>query len=430
MSVAADSATLVRRQAATVALLVAGYAGYYLCRSNFSVVLPLLIDELAANGMMPDEAKVRLGAVASLGVFAYAFGKFASGGLADGIGGRRAVLSGAAGAIAFTLLFASSGTIPLFTLAWLANRLAQSMGWPGTVKLVSRWFSFSAYGTAMGIVSLSYLFGDAAARELMGWLLARGLGWRAVFVVCAGVLSAIFVVMLLFLKESPRDVGFAEPPADPRSLIGEEGAGAVPFGATVRVFLTSPAFLIVCALSLGCTLLRETFNTWTPTYFTQVVGLGRAEAASKSALFPFFGGVSVLVAGFVSDALGRHGRAILLVAGLSLSCVALIALGGLERGVSPTIAVALVSAVALALIGPYSYLGGALSLDFGGKRGAATASGIIDGVGYLGGVLAGGGVASVSVAYGWRGAFGVLAAVAFASALAAVGLLAMQRRGV
>ena len=45
--------------------------------------------------------------------------------------------------------------------------------------------------------------------------------------------------------------------------------------------------------------------------------------------------------------------------------------------------------MAFLLIGPYSYLAGAISLDFGGKRGGATACGIIDGVGYLGGVLAG-----------------------------------------
>ena len=35
--------------------------GYYLCRSDFSVSLPLIIDELAAHGMTPDQAKIRLG---------------------------------------------------------------------------------------------------------------------------------------------------------------------------------------------------------------------------------------------------------------------------------------------------------------------------------------------------------------------------------
>src|SRR5215207_1799170 len=154
-----SSPRLFRWQALTVALLIVGYAGYYLCRSNFSVALPQIIDELAAKGLSPADAKVRLGTIASFGVFAYAIGKFFSGGLADWLGGRRTFLLGTAGAICFTALFAVGGGFPLFTFAWLLNRVLQSMGWPGAVKLASRWFSYSTYGTAMGIISQSYLFG-------------------------------------------------------------------------------------------------------------------------------------------------------------------------------------------------------------------------------------------------------------------------------
>ena len=415
------SGALFRWQATTVAALVVGYGGYYLCRSNFSVALPLIIEELAANGMSPDDAKVALGTVASIGVFAYALGKFASGALADRLGGRRTFLVGAAGAIGFTVVFAIGGGIPLFTCAWLLNRLMQSMGWPGVVKLTSRWFAFSSYGTAMGVLSLSFLFGDAAARQFMGWLLAQGVGWRGVFFSAAGVLLAIFVALLVLLKESPREIGEPEPPANPNNLIGDDPE-PVALPALLRALVHSPAFLIVCALSLGCTLVRETFNTWTPTYFTEALALSKAEAASKSALFPLVGGVSVLLAGFISDRLGNGGRATILVIGLSLSSACLLGLGNLDFGSSRSLPIWLVVAVAFSLIGPYSYLGGAMSLDFGGKRGGATAAGIIDGVGYLGGVLAGDSVARISVAYGWQGAFNALAGVALASVLAAAAL--------
>ena len=69
------------------------------------------------------------------------------------------------------------------------------------------------------------------------------------------------------------------------------------------------------------------------------------------------------------------------------------------------LAVALIGCVAFCLLGPYSYLGGAFALDFGGHRAGAASSGIIDGVGYLGGALAGDSVARISVALGWRGVF-------------------------
>jgi sugar phosphate permease len=90
----------------------------------------------------------------------------------------------------------------------------------------------------------------------------------------------------------------------------------------------------------------------------------------------------------------------------------------------------LTALIAFLCIGPYSYLAGAISLDFGGKQGSATASGLIDGVGYLGGVLAGNSFASISVAWGWRGAFTVLAGVAWLSSIAAGVYLWNQKRKV
>lgn len=41
----------------------------------------------------------------------------------------------------------------------------------------------------------------------------------------------------------------------------------------------------------------------------------------------------------------------------------------------------LVTAIAVLILGPYSYLAGAIVLDFGGKQTSTTASGFIDGVG-------------------------------------------------
>jgi len=424
---------LLRWQSLTVTLLVLGYAGFYLCRSNFSVSLPLIIDELAGQGWDANAAKIRLGEIASLGVFAYAVGKFLSGWLTDWMGGRRAFLLGTAGAVGCTVLFALGGGPPVFTLAWVLNRLLQSMGWPGAVKLTARWFSYSSYGAAMGIISLSFLFGDAAARQFMGWLIGSGVGWRGVFFVAAGVLFMILLINMLLLKESPRAIGEAEPLANPLSLVdpvegGDGNAAVVDRRSILAAFLRSPAFWLVCLLSFGCTLLRETFNTWTPTYFVEVAGLSRAESASKSALFPLFGGISVLLAGFISDRLGRGGRALIILIGLLLATTGLWLMGRTAFGDSQTWPLLLVAFVAFAFMGPYSFLAGALSLDFGGKQGSATASGLIDGVGYLGGILAGGTVARLAVSYGWQGAFTALSGVALLSCVAAAAFLINQRR--
>jgi OPA family glycerol-3-phosphate transporter-like MFS transporter len=412
-------------QGSTVALMALGYAGYYLCRSDLSVAMPLLIQELARHGVPATDAKVQLGSVASLGVLAYALGKFPSGWLADRLGGRRNFLWGMTGAILFTLLFSLGGGIPLFTLAWMGNRAVQSMGWSGMVKIASRWFSYSSYGTVMGFISLSYLFGDAASREFMARLIEAGFGWQGVFVAAGATLAGLLLLNVIFLKESPDRLGFSEPPANPLNLFHDSDENAkLSSRELFATFARSRAFWLICLLALGVTLLRETFNLWTPTYFTQAVGLTAADAAHKSALFPLFGGISVLLAGFMSDRLGRQGRAVIMLSGLILTAAVLFVLSQVvlsrgDFGGSPMAPVVLVTLTAFVLIGPYSYLAGAISLDFGGKHGSATASGLIDGVGYLGGVLAGNTVAGISVAWGWKGTLAALAGVAAVSSIIA-----------
>jgi len=89
-----------------------------------------------------------------------------------------------------------------------------------------------------------------------------------------------------------------------------------------------------------------------------------------------------------------------------------------------------VASVGFFMIGPYAFLAGAISLDFGGKTGSGTASGLIDGVGYLGGVLAGDAIARISVAYGWRGAFAVLGYGTLATSLVGAMYLLNQMRAV
>src|SRR5579863_99282 len=190
-------------QGLTLALLITGYAGYYLCRSNLSVCLPMIVDGMVRGGMYPATARIRLGSIASLGVLAYAIGKFPSGGLADFLGGRRNFLLGMTGAVLFTLLFASGGSVPVFAMAWIGNRLVQSLGWAGMVKISSKWISYRNYGTVMALVSLSFLFGDALARHFLAALIARQLGWREIFVIAAAVLGSILVICLLLLRESP-----------------------------------------------------------------------------------------------------------------------------------------------------------------------------------------------------------------------------------
>ena len=240
----------------------------------------------------------------------------------------------------------------------------------------------------------------------------------------------LLIVNSIVLKESPLQIGEPEPASHADSLFGEQGNDPVPAGiwALLAPLFRRRVFWYVCMLSLGLTLLRETFNTWIPTYFNETLGMSNAEAADKSSWFPLLGGISVLLAGFLSDRLGRASRALIIIVCLALTILALASLALHDFGGSKIWPVVVVTLIGFLLIGPYSYLAGAISLDFGGKQGSSTASGFIDGIGYLGGIMAGDSIARVAISYGWKGAFLVLCGVAVFSTVAAVLFLLEQLR--
>jgi sugar phosphate permease len=407
------------RQTITVLLLFGGYGALYFCRADLAVATPLLVEELGKHGVSHADALVHMGSIASFGVLAYALGKLFLTGLGDFWGGRISFLIGLGGAMAFTLMFASGLSVPLFSIAWIGNRLTQSIAWAGLIKVSSKWFDFSSYGMIIGILSISYLVGDAAARQWMGMLIEHGFGWRTLFYFGAAVAGIFLAVNFFFLRESRVDAGYAEAKPNPLNLFASSESRPQSIGQLLLPLVRSRAFLLVCLLSLGCTIIRETFNIWTPVYLRDHLGYSMSNAARMSGVFPGVGAVSVLVTGWLSDRLGVNGRSLIMFVGLAATAAALLVLMTMRSSTTgsllPLIAI---GTIAFCLMGPYSYLGGAFALDFGGKQAGAASSGIIDGVGYLGAVAAGYIVARVAVSFGWQGVFVGLAVV---SALAAVG---------
>ena len=63
-------------------------------------------------------------------------------------------------------------------------------------------------------------------------------------------------------------------------------SGQISEQSPAPLFLMSFPFWMVCVLAFGTTMLRETFNLWTPTYFVQFVHLGLQ--ASRRAAARYF----------------------------------------------------------------------------------------------------------------------------------------------
>jgi OPA family glycerol-3-phosphate transporter-like MFS transporter len=414
--------------------LFVGYAGYYLGRSCLAIATPLMLEPRAGLTL----TKVHIGMIASVGGLTYAFGKVVNGLIVDYVGGRRMFLFGMAATIACTAAFGIASVLPVFLVIWGASRFFQSMGWNALVKTASRWYPAHRQATIMGFLLLSYLFGDAIDRAYLGGLVEFGHSspgtpfealahWRSVFWIAAGTLAVIAVILAFVLRSNPRELGLEEPSASPQNVFGAGGQSAesVPLLELLGPLLSSPFFWLICGMNFGLTLVRESFNTWSSTYLKEVADLSSGMAGIASLAFPLAGGVGAIFAGFLSDQWGgRHGRVVVPSLVMLVISLGFMAFGNVHGHAAA--AITLVAMTSFFLIGPYSYLSGVMAVDLGGKRGSATAAGLIDGAGYIGATASGWGVAMIAEHYEWKGVFLALAVVCCLTLLVALGYLVLS----
>ena len=93
------------------------------------------------------------------------------------------------------------------------------------------------------------------------------------------------IANFLWLRESRVEEGHAEAEPNPALNLftsGESRPASV--AALLLPLLRSRAFVLVCLLSFACTIIRESFNTWTPEYLREYVGYSMSESAAKSAI--------------------------------------------------------------------------------------------------------------------------------------------------
>jgi OPA family glycerol-3-phosphate transporter-like MFS transporter len=119
----------------------------------------------------------------------------------------------------------------------------------------------------------------------------------------------------------------------------------------------------------------------------------------------------VIIFGFISDRWLNAKKGLLIFFSLIPLTIVLIIMGLGNDLFSPAVSVMLVSLSALLMLGPYSFLAGAIAMDVGGKAGSSTAAGLIDSAGYLGALFSGWGVGKLANSYGWGGTFIILGVV-------------------
>jgi sugar phosphate permease len=414
-----------RRDVLLLLTLLVGYGSFYLCRANLEAAGPLLI---ANEGF----DKTSFGTLSTIATFSYAVGKFLMGATGDVLGGRRLFGVAVAGSVVCSLAFGVSNTFILFALFAASNRFFQSGGWSAIVHVVSRRFEPGRHGMVMGILATSYELGNVASLNLSG--LVSQWGWRMLFVVNPLLFALVGGGVWFALRESrSQEAG----KTGRLGLINENFPSSrlpvIPLREILPELFARGSFWLAVVMSALLTFVRIAFLTWTPTYLYEMSkASGHAEISGsivKSSLFPAAGVIAALTVGPLSDKLGPGKRAPIMAVSLTVvvGLVLLLGHGGIQR---TTPAALLIAAIGLFLLGPYSMLAGVVALDVAGKRGTATATGIIDGAGYLAGTASGYVLGTIADRAGWSAVFDLITGAAALAAIVsgAWAVVVMRRR--
>jgi sugar phosphate permease len=382
------------------------YAGLYLCRKNLGVVLPLLNHVSGLHSI--DLANIVFGYS-----LLYAVGQFGFGLLSDRIGAKRVVGAGLLLVVGSNILMGAHASMIWLLIFACLNGAGQSSGWSGLVKTMAIWFRSDNRGIVMAWWSTNYVLGGFLATAFATWAVVQTwllpeLGWRRGFLFPALLLLVIAIIFLMSAQDTPEV-------ADLPSGMHRDGSTLSAVRTDwngVAALLRKPSLWMVSMSYFFLELCRYALMFWLPLYMVTQLKYSLQASGYLSSLYELIGILGAVAAGYISDRFTQSRRA-------PVCAIMLCGLGIIvffEPIMSQHGLVGTAIAISLAGIfsfGPDTLLSGAAAQDIGEAKAAATASGLVDGIGHLGAIFSPYVVVYVSGRYGWDSLFVVLAAAAF-----------------
>jgi len=317
----------------------------------------------------------------------YALGQFFWGTLGDRYGTRKVILFGMMASIVTAAMMGTLGTVLWMGVLFAFQGLWQASGWAPLGKNMGEFFSRRERGGVMGFWCTSYALGGFIASIIAGYA-AKSYGWRYAFFVPAGLLAVIWIVFLLFQKNLPEDVGL--PPielyhAESEALISAKDSPGQEREGTWHIVLEVLHNRMVWYLGAVYFLVKPTrylLLFWSPVYIAERMGTDTLQSGWLSGMFDLAGPIGTLAGGIMSDKIFSSKRMPVCVLSLfSLAALMLVfpfiplSRAGMGLGMF---------AMGFLIFIPDSLISGTASIDFGTKKGASTANGVVNGLGSVG----------------------------------------------
>ena len=226
-----------------------------------------------------------------------------SGVLADTLGARITVTTGNLIAGIGSVLFGLADTFLEAAVGRALVGLGVSVVFVGLMKSNTIWFSERDYGLISGLtLTLGNLGAILAAGPLAAVL--NFYSWRTVFVGLGGTAVLLAIVSLLLVRDRPEELGFPsvrEMEGRKLSVWQEHWWSALKRVLTAR--RVWPGFWVNLGMSGG---VLAFLGLWAVPYLRDIHGLERSAAATYTTIGLLAFAVSTLLAGWLSDRLGRR----------------------------------------------------------------------------------------------------------------------------
>ncbi len=363
------------------------YATFYMGRYNLNVASATIMDRFHLD-------KAQFGTIATAGFWTYALAVIVNGPLSDRIGGKKAILIGAAGAAALNLviglLFLSGWQTKIvvgMSLLYAVNQYFQSYGAMSIVKVNAPWFHVSERGVFGGIFGVMISSGYLLAYTVGGWILAH-LSWYWVFLVPSAAIAVMAAVDAFLVKDTPVQAGFPELDTDDATAHDADRDRPVDWHHLATRVFTNPIVITLTVAEFCTGFVRQGLMLWFVPFLKEVhhVVPGSTLFNVASLGVTVGGVVGGLLAGFMSDRLFQSRRPPVAFVFYLCQIASLFVLG---RAGAPWLAAFMIGFTCMWIFGVHGMLTGTASMDFGGTKGAATVAGMLDGVQYLASGLTG-----------------------------------------
>ena len=390
-----------QRRAANWLALGLTYATMYMGRYNFGLVNKSLSDKYGFDTK-------QIGAIISTASLIYGLSAIFNGPIADRIGGRKAMLIGVFGGAVFNLAFGLGAyvgavdsktlLIGYFATMWSLNMYFQSYSALSLIKVNASWFHITERGRFSAIFGSMIQSGRAGILIVGGYLVATA-PWQWVFFVPAVIMALMGVLTYFVVQNNPEDAG--QPAFDTQDA-SSGYTGKVDFAYIAKLVFTNPVTLTIAAAEFCTGVVRKGFEEWFPRSMQEHLHVKTDSGVfQKGAWSIVIAGIAgAFFAGYASDILFKNRRPPVALIGYVLQVLALVAIS-LAPSTGLIIVAFVVNSFAVSMV--HSMLSGTASMDFGGKKAAATAAGMFDGMQYVGGTLAGYPLGWVIGKYGWVG---------------------------